>query len=66
MPSQYDNTYHYHYSEPVYDTPEDKIKFQTIREADYVLEKKPAREPTREEELQYMDWYSLNAKFIFV
>jgi hypothetical protein len=51
MPSQYDNTYHYEYSKPVYDTPEEKIKFQTIREADYVLETRAPREPTREEEL---------------
>ena len=51
MPSQYDNTYNFDFSKPVYDTYEDKIKFQTIREADEVLELKPAREPTREEEL---------------
>ena len=51
MPSQYDNSYHYKYSEPTYDTPEDKLKFQAIREADYVLELKPPREPTRAEEV---------------
>lgn len=51
MPSQYDNTYHHEYSKPTYDTVEDKIKFQTIREADHVLELRPPREPTREEEL---------------
>ena len=51
MPSQFDNTYHNEYSKPVYDTYEDKIKFQTIREADEVLEVRPAREPTRTEEI---------------
>ncbi|CDW76650.1 UNKNOWN [Stylonychia lemnae] len=56
MPSQYDNTYHFEYSKPTYDTVEDKIKFQTIREADEVLELKTSREPTREEEIQYLDW----------
>ncbi len=56
MPSQYDNTYHYEFSQPVYDTVEDKKKFQTIREADYVLELAPPREPTREEEKEYMQW----------
>jgi len=56
MPSQFDNTYHYNFSQPVYDTPEEKIKFQTIREADYVLELRPPREPTRDEEIQYQDW----------
>jgi hypothetical protein len=56
MPSQYDNSYHGEYSKPVYDSVEDKIKFQTIREADYVLEARRPREPTREEELEYLDW----------
>lgn len=51
MPSQYDNSYHWEYSKPVYDTDEDKIKYQTIREADHVLEIRKPREPTRDEEL---------------
>lgn len=51
MPSQYDNTYHWEYSKPTYDTPEDIEKYQAQKEADYVLERRPAREPTRDEEL---------------
>lgn len=56
MPSQYDTTYHWEYSKPTYDRQEDKIKAQTIMEADYVLEVRPSREPTRQEELEYMAW----------
>ena len=56
MPSQFDNSYHYEFSKATYDSPEEKILHQTIREADYVLERKPPREPTREEELEYIDW----------
>jgi hypothetical protein len=51
MPSFYDTSYHNEYSKPNYDTPEDKILAQITREADYVFEKKPPREPTRDEEL---------------
>jgi hypothetical protein len=56
MPSQYDNSYHWEYSKPNYDSVEDKLKAQMTKEADYVLERKPCREPTRDEELQYIDW----------
>ena len=56
MPSQYDNSYHEIFSRPVYDRPEDKLDTQQLREADYIFEVKPPREPTREEELEYMDW----------
>jgi hypothetical protein len=56
MPSQYDTTYHYEYSKPSYDSAEEESKFKAIREADYVLEKRAPREPTREEELEYLDW----------
>jgi hypothetical protein len=53
MPGFFDNTYHYDYSRVTYDNPYDKIKYQTIREADAVLEEKPPREPTRDEEVAY-------------
>ena len=56
MPSQYDNTYHWQYSKPSYDTPEEEAKFKAIHEADHVLELRPPREPTRKEELDYMEW----------
>lgn len=56
MPSQYDNTYHYEYSKPSYDTPEEEAKFKTIHEADAVFEIRPPREPTQDEENEYMDW----------
>lgn len=56
MPSNYDNTYHWEYSKPSYDTQEEKLKFQTIKEADYIYEKTVPREPTRVEEVNYIDW----------
>ena len=56
MPSSWDSSYNGEYSKPTYDSVEDQIKYQTIREADYVLEVAPPREPTRQEELEYMDW----------
>lgn len=56
MPSQYDTSYHWEYSKPTYDREEDKIKAQTIKEADYVFERRPPREPTRDDELEYMEW----------
>ena len=56
MPSQFDNSYHNEFSKPTYDSDKDKIWYQTMREADYVFELAPPRQPTREEELQYMDW----------
>lgn len=56
MPSQYDTSYNNVYSKPTYDSVEDQIKYQTIREADYVLELAPPREPTREEEVEYQKW----------
>jgi hypothetical protein len=57
MPSQYDNTYHWEYSKPTYDSVTDKAKFDAIREADYVFEIQPASDPNRQQELDYMNWY---------
>ena len=56
MPSNWDNTYHYEYSKPTYDNENERLKQEAIREADYILEPVPPREPTREEELEYMKW----------
>ncbi len=56
MPSQFDSSYNWEYSKPSYDTPEEEIKTQKIREADYVFELKPPKEPSRSDELEYMDW----------
>jgi len=56
MPSQYDNSYHWEYSKPRYDTPEEEEKFKAIREADTVFERRPCREPTRDEEIEYINW----------
>jgi ornithine cyclodeaminase/alanine dehydrogenase-like protein (mu-crystallin family) len=56
MPSQYDNTYHWEYSKPSYDSVEEEAKFKAIHEADLVFEVTPSREPTREEQLQYLNW----------
>jgi len=56
MPSQYDTSYHWEYSKPTYDTKEEEAKFKALREADAVFELRPPREPTREEEVEYIDW----------
>jgi hypothetical protein len=56
MPSHYDDTYHYEYSKPTYDSKQDKLKYQLIREADYTFEKKAPRLPTRDEEIDYIKW----------
>jgi hypothetical protein len=56
MPSQYDNSYHWEFSKPVYDTKEEEAKFKALREADTVFELRPPREPTRQEEVEYLDW----------
>jgi len=56
MPTQRDNSYFYLYSKPTYDSAEDQVRYQRIREADYILETKAPRLPTREEELEYMEW----------
>jgi hypothetical protein len=60
MPSHYDTSYHYEYSKPNYDTLDDKINAQQVKEADYIWEKAPPREPTREEELEYIEWLVLS------
>lgn len=56
MPSQYDNTKNFEYSKPSYDSPEDEIKFKLMREADAVFKVRAPREPTRAEQLEYLDW----------
>lgn len=56
MPSQYDTTYHWEYSKPTYDTVEEEAKFKAIHESDHVFEIRPVRDPTRAEELEYLDW----------
>lgn len=56
MPSQYDTSYHWEYSKATYDTKEEEAKFKAIHEASAVFELRPPREPTRDEELEYLDW----------
>jgi len=56
MPSQFDQTYHREYSKPTYDTVEDQIRQQRIREADEILVPAVPPLPTREQELEYMQW----------
>lgn len=51
MPSQFDNTLNYRLSKPIYDTAEDQIRQQRIREADYILEPRVPDLPDRETEL---------------
>ena len=47
MPSFWDNTYHWEYSKPTYDSENDEIKQKAQREADYIFEPAPPREPNR-------------------
>ncbi len=56
MPSTFDNTYHYRYSEAVYDADADKKRAQINREWDEVFERKAAPVPTQEQENEYMDF----------
>ena len=62
MPSQIDNTYHYEFSKPTYDTVEDQIRQQRIREAEYILEPAVPALPSREDELEYMNWLQEDIK----
>ena len=56
MPSQIDNTLHKILAQPKYDTVEDQVRQQRIREAEYILEPAIPAEPDRETELEYMEW----------
>jgi len=46
----------HHLSKPIYDTTEDQVRQQRIREADYILEAAVPDLPDRETELEYMQW----------
>ena len=56
MPSQYDTTYHRELSKPNYDTVQDQVRQQKIREADEIFEPAVPGLPSREEEIEYMQW----------
>jgi len=56
MPNWWDNTSNWEYSKPTYDTVEDKIRQQKIREADYILEPRIPALPDRQTEREYMEW----------
>jgi hypothetical protein len=56
MPSQFDTSYQNEYAKPTFDSEDDKRKYEIIREADYVLERVVPRLPTRDEEINYIDW----------
>lgn len=56
MPSQNDNTLNKYLAKPTYDTVEDQVRQQRIREAEYILEPAIPAEPDRETELEYMEW----------
>jgi hypothetical protein len=48
MPSTFDNTYHYRYSEAVYDTEADKKQAQNKRVFDELFEPREAPVPTQQ------------------
>lgn len=56
MPSTVDNTYHWDYSRPSYDTDEDQVRQQIIREADEIFEPAIPPVPDRQTEIEYMNW----------
>ena len=56
MPSQFDNTYHYYYAQPHYDTEEDQRFYETKREFETIFEEAVPPLPTREMELEYLDF----------
>ena len=56
MPSNFDMTQQHKLSSANYDSEEDKRYYQTKREAEEVLELKPAPLPTAEMEVEYIDW----------
>lgn len=56
MPSQFDNTYHYYYSAPSYDTEADKKFYETKREFETIFERDIPPVPTREMELEYLEF----------
>jgi hypothetical protein len=43
-------------SEPNFDTVEDRVRQQKIREADYIFDIAIPEEPDRETEIEYMKW----------
>ena len=56
MPSQFDPTYHHVFRKPTFDGAMDKTIYQAQKEADEVLEVRPAPVPTQQMENEYMDW----------
>jgi hypothetical protein len=56
MPSQFDLGLNKVYSQPTYDCTEDQVRQQRIREADEILEERVPDLPTRQAELEYMEW----------
>lgn len=47
MPSQFDSTYHHVFRKPTFDGVMDKTLYQATKEADEVLEMRPAPVPTQ-------------------
>lgn len=46
MPSNFDNTYHYHFSKPSFDREQDRAEAEMKRVSDTIFEVRPPREPT--------------------
>ena len=51
-----DWSYHWEYSKPAFDTVEDQVRYQRIKEAEYILEPRVPDLPDRQTELDYMEW----------
>ena len=56
MPSNFDTGAQHRLSKPTYDSEEDRKYYETKREAEEILELKPAPLPTAEMEVEYIDW----------
>ena len=54
--SHWDSSYNAIWSKPSFDTEEDKAKYRAMREADAILEVRKPSMPSRQEEVEYIEW----------
>lgn len=62
MPSSFDSTYHNIYRKPVFDDEGSRAIWEASREADEVLIPRAAPLPSRDQELEYMEWLKQDLK----
>lgn len=62
MPTSFDKTYHFKYSEPNYDSEIDKEDALIKRVEEMIYEENIPPLPTREQEIAYLDWLEEDIK----